>query len=118
MAPQAVGADSREQVGVVLQLTLFWTLVVLGPLTSVAVYFMGDILIALNLISYAGDAGSGSGAESWFYDSHHHTETQAIMSFSHASTWWILPYVAVTTVTTWLDSISVVQAPSFISAFW
>ena len=32
MAPQAVGAGSRRQVGVVLQVTLFWTVVVLGPL--------------------------------------------------------------------------------------
>jgi Na+-driven multidrug efflux pump len=45
-------------------------------------------------------------------------EGAAVQSFSHASAWWMMPYIIVTTVTTWLDAISVVQAPSFISAIF
>ena len=101
MAPQAVGAGSRRQVGVVLQVTLFWTVVVLGPLTTIACYFMGDGLVAFGMTN-ASDP----------------VEQEAVRSFSHASAWWMMPYIVVTTVTTWLDAISVVQAPSFISALF
>jgi Na+-driven multidrug efflux pump len=101
MAPQAVGAGSRKQVGIVLQLTLFWTVIVLGPITTVCCYFMGDGLVLLGLTNTT-DAVEGA----------------AVQSFSHASAWWMMPYIIVTTVTTWLDAISVVQAPSFISAIF
>ena len=101
MAPQAVGAGSRKQVGIVLQLTLFWTVVVLGPITTVCCYYMGDGLVALGLTNSTDTM-----------------ETDSVQSFSHASAWWMMPYIIVTTVTTWLDAISVVQAPSFISAIF
>ena len=101
MAPQAVGAGSRRQVGIVLQVTLFWTVVVLGPITTVCCYFMGDGLVALGLTNTTDPV-----------------ETASVQSFSHASAWWMMPYIVVTTVTTWLDAISVVQAPSFISAIF
>ena len=118
MAPQAKGAGNRQQVGVVLQLTLFWTCVVLTPLTMIAVYYMGDILIAFNLIE-EGESSSGSGSgDGWQLNSHGQDEKASITTFAHTSVLWILPYVLVTTVTTWLDAISEVKGPSFISAVW
>jgi Na+-driven multidrug efflux pump len=106
MAPQAKGAGSRQQVGVILQLTLFWTCVVLAPPTAFFVYCMGDVLIALDLIEEpdgGGGSGSGSDSSAWAVDANGDDEKAAVVSFAHGSALWVVPYILATSVTTWLD---------------
>lgn len=118
MVPQAKGAGSRRQVGVLLQLTIFWSVIILGPLTYAAVYFMGDVIISFGWVQSSASQSGSSGNELSEHDAMGLDESAAMRSFAHVSALWIIPYALVTTVTTWLDSISIVKAPSFISAIW
>ena len=43
---------------------------------------------------------------------------ETIQSFATASLSWLLPYVAVTTLTNWLECIEVVSSVSLIAAIW
>ena len=45
-------------------------------------------------------------------------DVETIQSFATASLSWLLPYVAVTTLTNWLECIEVVSSVSLIAAIW
>jgi hypothetical protein len=118
MAPQAAGAGANKQVGVILQMVLFWSLVVLGLPTALSWIYMGEAMDALGLIK--DDCADNSTTS----NSTRHSiqgsadELDLINSYGVASVFYLGPYVLMYSVMTWLESIEEVEwAEPFVSLF-
>jgi Na+-driven multidrug efflux pump len=138
MAPQAYGAGNHRQVGIILQMCLFWSLVVLGLPTALAWASMGEAMDFAGLLSddcggsNATNATQANATHAALTPSHavganssalnipvHHRRLAAeggddeqlvdvIGSYGVASCWYLGPYVLMYTLMTWLESIEVV----------
>ena len=123
MVPQATGAGNTTQVGALLQLVLFWTTVVLGVPTALSWAFMGDLMLHFNMLADAPSdcgvsVGNGTNATAEaaqdLADMYH--EADLIESYGQVSVLYLLPYVWVVGLTTWLESVEEVQEAETIAA--
>ena len=137
MVPQAAGAGSNRQVGVLLQTVLFWCVIVFGLPTALSWIYMGDALDYFGMVNdncaaaistVANSTAANSSAASWdkqpspvaahrrLGDTINQGELNAISSYGLASVTWMIPYVLLYTFTTWLESIEVVELAEPIKA--
>lgn len=120
MVPQATGAGNERQVGVLLQLVLFWTTIVLGLPTALSWAFMGDLMQTTGMLADApADCGVASNAS---MDDRSadlramESEAGLISDYGAASNLYLLPYIWVVGLTTWLESIEIVEEAELIAA--
>jgi Na+-driven multidrug efflux pump len=116
MAPQAAGAGNNKQVGVLLQLVLFWSIVVLGVPTALSWIYMNEAMDFMGLIKDdCADAGVSSSSSAGA--THHRllaaegtaNQVDIIGSYGLASVTYLGPYVLMYTLMTWLESIEEVK---------
>jgi Na+-driven multidrug efflux pump len=120
MVPQATGAGNEKQVGVLLQVVLFWTTVIMGVPTALSWAYMGDLMSSFQLLAVApadcgadvgGSMGSPQADEQAMLE-----EARLISDYGMASNLYLLPYIWVVGLTTWLESIEVVEEAESIAA--
>ena len=119
MVPQATGAGNEKQVGVLLQLVLFWTTIVLGLPTALSWAFMGDLMKNANMLAAApADCGASntSTADPVADLQAMNSEATLISDYGMASNLYLLPYIWVVGLTTWLESIEIVEEAELIAA--
>lgn len=105
MVPQATGAGRNKQVGVVLQLVLFWVCAVLGLPTFISWIYMGEAMDMVGMLSNAAptctDPSAGSAGGDGYGYGPEETQEKMINSYSHACTSYLAPYIIAVTLTTW-----------------
>ena len=124
MVPQATGAGNPTQVGVLLQLVLLWNTVAFGIPTALAWASMGSVMRHTGMLSVAApNCGVGGNATlpheappsaADLLAMEH--EATLISSYGLASVAYLAPYVWCMTLTTWLESVEVVQEAETIAA--
>ena len=131
LVPQASGAGNNKQVGTVLTMSMLWNCVLFLVPVLVFYWFITDFipLSSNNDNSGYGNGDNDCGTSSPEPEPHVasvpepepvpqlNIETQ-VLSYSRACALYLLPYVAMTTVMTWLECLEIVSTVAFIAAIW
>jgi Na+-driven multidrug efflux pump len=120
MVPQATGAGNEKQVGVLLQVVLLWTTIIMGLPTALSWAYMGELMQTTGMLADApadcGVASSASVDDEVADQQAMNYEAELISSYGVASNLYLLPYIWVVGLTTWLESIEIVQEAELIAA--
>jgi Na+-driven multidrug efflux pump len=109
IVPQAAGAEKNRQVSTMLTASMLWTCVLLLPI-AVGWLFLGEFIRYVEVGLEETNSNPNSTATT--------IDVDTIQSFSTASITWLLPFVAVTTLTNWLECLEIVSSVSAIAAVW
>ena len=110
MVPQAAGAEKGRSVSAMLTASMLWTCVLLLLPIAVGWLYLGEFIRFAEVGLEETNRNPNSTATA--------IDVDTIQSFSTASISWLLPFVAVTTLTNWLECLEVVSSVSAIAAVW
>jgi Na+-driven multidrug efflux pump len=120
MVPQATGAGNEKQVGVLLQVVLLWTTVIMGLPTALSWAYMGELMETTGMLADApadcGVASSASVDDPAADLKAMENEAVLISEYGMVSNLYLLPYIWVVGLTTWLESIEIVEEAELIAA--
>lgn len=113
IVPQAAGGEKGRQVSSLLTSSMVWTCVILLLPIAVGWLFLGEFIVWAEKDLEKGNTNPNSTATT--IDG---AVVDIIQSFSTASISWLFPFIAVTTLTNWLECLEIVSSVSFIAAVW
>ena len=110
IVPQAAGAEKGRAVSAMLTASMLWSCVLLLLPIAVGWLYLGEFIRYVEVGLENTNTNPNSTATM--------IDVDTIQSFSTASISWLLPFVAVSTLTNWLECLEIVSSVSAIAAVW